>query len=567
MVAENQPGHIDQIKQTNAGAVYRLIDQLGPVSRIDLSRLAQLAPASITKIVREMLEAHLVQELEIKEAGNRGRPAVGLVVETEAWHYLSLRISRGEIFLALRDLSSKLVVEESQELALKDDLPLLDRIISHIDQFFIRHQKKLERLTSIAITLPGIIDTENGIVHRMPFYEDVKEMPLGEALEQHTGVPVYIQHDISAWTMAEALFGASRGARDVIQVVIDHNVGAGVITDGHLLHAGSSSLVEIGHTQVDPYGKRCYCGNHGCLETIASVDSILELAQLRLNQSMSSMLHGQPLTVDSLCQAALRGDLLAKDIITGVGAHVGRILAIMVNLFNPQKILIGSPLSKAADILFPVISDSIRQQALPAYSQHISVESTQFSNQGTMAGAALVKDAMYTLPEAVSRRSLGLPAEKICSVYRESDIVPGEQTATSILKQRTKNLAPLPYAHQQQKSPQEKTVVSITVDPESPESFMKLPKRRRWVKEKYTRWVKTQPCACCGMPADDPHHLIGHGQGGMGTKAHDLFVLPLCRKHHNELHTDTVAFEDKYGSQLELIFRFIDRALAIGVLA
>lgn len=255
MVAENQPGHIDQIKQTNAGAVYRLIDQLGPVSRIDLSRLAQLAPASITKIVREMLEAHLVQELEIKEAGNRGRPAVGLVVETEAWHYLSLRISRGEIFLALRDLSSKLVVEESQELALKDDSPLLDRIISHIDQFFIRHQKKLERLTSIAITLPGIIDTENGIVHRMPFYEDVKEMPLGEALEQHTGVPVYIQHDISAWTMAEALFGASRGARDVIQVVIDHNVGAGVITDGHLLHAGSSSLVEIGHTQVDPYGK------------------------------------------------------------------------------------------------------------------------------------------------------------------------------------------------------------------------------------------------------------------------------------------------------------------------
>ena len=74
------------------------------------------------------------------------------------------------------------MVEESQELALKDDSPLLDRIISHIDQFFIRHQKKLERLTSIAITLPGIIDTENGIVHRMPFYEDVKEMPLGEAL-------------------------------------------------------------------------------------------------------------------------------------------------------------------------------------------------------------------------------------------------------------------------------------------------------------------------------------------------------------------------------------------------
>jgi len=395
VVADSQPGHIDQIKQTNAGVVYRLIDQLGPVSRIDLSRLAQLAPASITKIVREMIEAHLVQETEIQEPGSRGRPAVGLMVETEAWHYLSVRINRGEINLALRDLSSKLVVEEQLALPQQDKQPLLERIIAHIDQFFIRHQQKLERLTAIAITLPGIIDTENGVVHRMPFY-DVQEMPLGPALENRTGVPVFIQHDISAWTMAESLFGASRGARDVIQVVIDHNVGAGVITDGRLLHAGSSSLVEIGHTQVDPYGKRCYCGNHGCLETIASIDSVLELAQQRMNQSMGSMLHGQPLNVETLCEAALKGDLLARDIIVGVGTNVGRILAIMVNLFNPQKILIGSPLNRASDILFPAIADCIRQQALPAYSRNTVVESTQFTNQGTMAGAALVKDAMYT---------------------------------------------------------------------------------------------------------------------------------------------------------------------------
>ena len=394
MVADSQPGHIDQIKQTNAGVVYRLIDTHGPVSRIDLSRLAQLAPASITKIVREMIEAHLVQETEIQDPGSRGRPAVGLMLETEAWHYLSVRISRGEISLGLHDLSSKLIVEDTVDLAINDAQPLIERIIAQIDQFFIRHQQKLERLTAIAITMPGIIDTKRGIVHRMPFYE-VCDMPLGEILENYTGVPVYIQHDISAWTMAEGLFGASKGARDVIQVVIDNNVGAGVITDGRLLHAGSSSLVEIGHTQVDPYGKLCYCGNHGCLETIASIDSVLELAQLRMSQSMGSMLHEQPLTVESLCDAALSGDLLAKDIILGIGTNVGRILAIMVNLFHPQKILIGSPFNRAAEILHPAITSCIRQQALPAYSEHMVVESTQYNHRGTMAGAALVKDAMY----------------------------------------------------------------------------------------------------------------------------------------------------------------------------
>lgn len=144
-------------------------------------------------------------------------------------------------------------------------------------------------------------------------------------------------------------------------------------------------------------------------------------------------------------------------------------------------------------------------------------------------------DLADALPESAARKALRLPKPVVPSVTRESDLVPSVP-ATSIIQDKAKK------------------VLVLKVDPESPESFMLRPKRRRWVNEKYTRWVKTQPCACCGKPADDPHHLIGHGQGGMGTKAHDLFVLPLCRKHHDELHADTVTFEEKYGSQLELIF-------------
>lgn len=395
MAVDNQPGHIDQIKQTNAGTVYRLIDQHGPISRIDLSRLAHLAPASITKIIREMLDAHLVQETEIQEPLSRGRPATGLIVETQTWHYLSIRIGRGDICLTLRDLSSQCIAEDQFRLASQQEPPFIQRIIHHIDQFFVRHQEQLERLTAVAITLSGIIDSKKGVIHRMPYYDEVVDLALGRALACHIGVPVYIQHEISAWTMAESLFGAAKGARDIIQLVIDDNVGTGVITDGHLLHADSNSPVAIGHTQVDPYGKPCYCGHHGCLETIASIESVLELAQMRMINAMSSILHQQPLSVSGLCQAALEGDKLAQDIISGIGQHVGRILAIMVNLFNPQKILLGSPFNQAAEILFPAIAGCIRQQALPAYGNAIAIERTQFSNQGTMAGAALVKDALY----------------------------------------------------------------------------------------------------------------------------------------------------------------------------
>ncbi|WP_410015066.1 ROK family protein [Sodalis sp. C49] len=394
MIGHGQPGHIDQIKQTNAGVVYRLIDSFGPISRIALSKLARLAPASITKIVRELVEAHLVTETEYQENGLRGRPAIGLVVDTQAWHFLSVRIGHGTMTLALRELSSKLIVEDTVPLPATAPEPLLVRLIQTIDQFFIRHQHQLERLTAVAVTLPGIIDAAAGMVHRMPWY-DVNNMALGPALSEHIGVPAYLQHDICAWTMAEALYGAARGCNDVIQIVIDHNVGAGVITGGTLLHGGSRSLVEIGHTQVEPYGKRCYCGNRGCLETVAGIESILELTRQRLALNSHSIMNDAAISVESLCQAAMAGDTLARDIIVGIGNSVGRILAIMVNLFNPEKILVGSPLNEASDILFPVILSNIRQQSLPDYSKDITVQATRFKNQGTMPGAALVKDALY----------------------------------------------------------------------------------------------------------------------------------------------------------------------------
>ncbi|HBE5745608.1 TPA: DUF968 domain-containing protein [Escherichia coli] len=179
---------------------------------------------------------------------------------------------------------------------------------------------------------------------------------------------------------------------------------------------------------------------------------------------------------------------------------------------------------------------------------------------------AVCNQVADALPEAVLRRSLGLRAEKIRSVCRESDIVPGEQTATSILKQRTKNIALPPHAHHQQNPPQEKTVVSIVVDPDSPAQYLQRKKPQREEMPVYTRWVKTQKCMTCGNQADDPHHIIDHGLGGMGTKADDLFVIPLCRKCHNELHAGVKDFEEKHGSQLLLLIRFLMHARNSGVL-
>lgn len=112
-----------------------------------------------------------------------------------------------------------------------------------------------------------------------------------------------------------------------------------------------------------------------------------------------------------------------------------------------------------------------------------------------------------------------------------------------------------------------KAVKVFKVDPEVPGAFMLRPKRTRAEDSKYTRWVKTQPCCVCGARSDDPHHIIGHGQGGMGTKSHDYFTIPLCRMHHDALHDDLPAWEAEHGSQIDLLFEFMDFSYGIGAIA
>ncbi|WP_118984843.1 sugar metabolism global transcriptional regulator Mlc [Photorhabdus sp. CRCIA-P01] len=391
---DGQPGHIDQIKQINIGTVYRLIDQYGPISRIELSKKAQLAPASITKIVRELVNAHLVMETEFLDLGFRGRPATGLKLDSESWHFLCVSINLGSLILGLRDLSSKLIVEDVLPLPSNKEKPFLDRIVDEIDAFFSRYQSRLERLTAISMTVNAIVDPAKGLIHSFPYYQ-VQELPIGEYLHHRTGLPVFLQHEITAWTIAESLYGTAKNCQNIIQMVIDEHVGVGVIIAGQTLHAGNRGVMEVGHIQAEPDGERCYCGNLGCLETVVGISHILSRAKRQLAMVPDSLLNGEPLTVESFCQAVNDGDTLAVDIIRDIGVKVGHIVAIMVNLFNPEKILMGSPLNASQHVLYPVINECIQQHALPAYSKQIELVATKFNNSGTLSTAASVKKALY----------------------------------------------------------------------------------------------------------------------------------------------------------------------------
>lgn len=389
-----QPGHIDHIKRNNAGAVYKLIDQLGPISRIELSKRSQLAPASITKITRELIDAHLVKETEYGEPASRGRPAIGLVLNNEGWQFLSLRIGRGYLTLALHELGGDILVEERHDIAVREQEPLLELVLQHIDLFFSNHAKIVDRVTSIAVSLPGLVNSAQGIVIQMPHY-NVHNMPLGAVIHRSTGLPVFVGNDTRAWALAEKLFGNARDVENSVLISIHHGVGAGIMLDGKVLEGQVGNIGELGHIQIKPFGKRCYCGNSGCLETVASLQAVLDDARTLLEQGHDSVLQDKALTIDTLCEAAVNGDGVAVKVITELGHNLGQAIAIVVNLFNPQRILIGGEFNQAKSVLYPAILACIQNQTLPHYFENLVLEESYFYTQATMPGAALVKRAMY----------------------------------------------------------------------------------------------------------------------------------------------------------------------------
>jgi transcriptional regulator of PTS gene len=390
-----QPGHIDHIKQINAGRVYKLIDQKGPISRIDLSKESELAPASITKITRELIDAHLIHETTVQEAITRGRPAVGLQTRNEGWQFLSIRLGRGYLTIALHELSGDVLIDTKIDIHEIDQDDLLARLLHEIEEFFQTYMQQLERVTSIAVTLPGLVDAENGVVLQMPHY-NVQNLELGSEIYQATGLPVFIANDTRAWALAEKLFGHSQEDENSVLISIHNGLNAGVIVNGRVLQGRHGNIGDLGHIQIDPQGLKCHCGNQGCLETVTSSQSLREQVVARIgNGEPSSLSQLSEISIEDICIAAMHGDPLSCDIMSKLGGYLGQAIAITINMFNPEKVLIGGVINQAKEVLYPPMLQNIETQSNPMYREQVKIVESRFYKQSTMPGAALIKQALY----------------------------------------------------------------------------------------------------------------------------------------------------------------------------
>ncbi len=331
-----QIGNVDLVKQLNSAAVYRLIDQYGPISRIQIAEQSQLAPASVTKITRQLIERGLIKEVD-QQASTGGRRAISIVTETRNFHAIGVRLGRHDATITLFDLSSKVLAEEHYPLPERTQQTLEHALLNAIAQFIDSYQRKLRELIAISVILPGLVDPDSGKIHYMPHIQ-VENWGLVEALEERFKVTCFVGHDIRSLALAEHYFGASQDCEDSILVRVHRGTGAGIISNGRIFIGRNGNVGEIGHIQVEPLGERCHCGNFGCLETIAANAAIEQRVLNLLKQGYQSRVPLDDCTIKTICKAANKGDSLASEVIEYVGRHLGKTIAIAINLFNPLNL-------------------------------------------------------------------------------------------------------------------------------------------------------------------------------------------------------------------------------------
>jgi glucokinase len=226
---------------------------------------------------------------------------------------------------------------------------VIGRIVSAVERALREDGTPAQRVTALGLGMPGPVDPDAGLVISPANLPGFRNVPLNRVLTRRTGIRSYLHHDAHLAALGEHRRGAARGASELIYVTVSTGIGAGLILRNQLYAGAHGDAGEIGHIVVQRGGPLCRCGNHGCVEAISSGTGIATAAARLAPEHQESLLHRletSPTAAD-VARAARRGDALALQILDTAGAYLGIALGTLINLFNPELIVLGGSVLKA----------------------------------------------------------------------------------------------------------------------------------------------------------------------------------------------------------------------------
>ncbi|MBR5555104.1 ROK family protein [bacterium] len=258
-------------------------------------------------------------------------------------------------------------------------------------------ETKLEAkdIQGIGFGFPGQVDYKAGIVRNAPNIPGWVEVPIAKLIEDEFHIPTRVDNDVRCAALGELNYGAGKGCENMVCITVGTGIGSGLIINGKLVRGASNAAGEIGHIKLQMHdGPICGCGDTGCFEAFASGPSIVAMAEEYIKGGKSTkyreMANGTAITPFIVCEAAKAGDPVAQRIFTIMGEYLGVGLSSVVNLLNPEKIIIGGGVADAGEILMRPLVETLRKRAMKIAGSAVEVVPAQLGNTAGVIGASLL---------------------------------------------------------------------------------------------------------------------------------------------------------------------------------
>ena len=359
----------------------------------DLAKELDLSVPTVTKFISEMCEEGYINDYgKLETSGGRHPSIYGL--NPESGYFIGVDIKKFAINIGLINFKGDMLeLNMNTPYKFENTQEAFERLCALIKTFIKETEVNKDKIMNICINISGRVNPESGYSFSM---FNFSEQPLAEVLAKTIGFPVCIDNDTRAMTYGEYMKGNVTGEKNIIFVNISWGLGIGIIIDGKIYTGKSGFSGEFGHVNVFDNEIICHCGKKGCLETEASGSAFHRIFLERIKNGETSILSNRlkeknkPLTLDELIEAACKEDPLCIEIVEEIGQKLGKQIAGLINIFNPQMVIIGGTLSLTGDYITQPIKTAVRKYSLNLVNKDSVIVTSKLKDKAGIIGACML---------------------------------------------------------------------------------------------------------------------------------------------------------------------------------
>lgn len=376
------------------------LDAIGNTTITDLAQALNISVPKITSLINELITDGLVKDYgKVDSKGGRRASLYGLVAESG--FFIGVDVKHYYVNLGLLDFKKNLVTSEMHvPFTLANSRESFDQLIKIIQHFISNLPVQTRNILAMCVNLSGRINSESGYSYSFfHFYEE----PLSATIEKAIGIRTFLENDSRAMAYGEFHNGIVREEKNVLFVNLDYGIGLGIMIDGKIYRGKSGFGGEFGHIPLFSNELICHCGKKGCLETEASGQALIRQFKEKIEQGTSSSLLQnnklpEDLRLSDIIQAIRNEDVLSIELIAAIGEKIGRGISVIINIFNPELVILGGTLAETGDYIRLPIRSALNKYSLSLVNNDTQLHMSKLHElAGVIGGCLIARDKLLSM--------------------------------------------------------------------------------------------------------------------------------------------------------------------------